>query len=62
MQEQAQELVAGSLRTGDGLGEQSPGLIRLDGIVGQQADNEAMTQQDVVAELTGAFDSLPAKR
>ena len=48
-------MVAGSLGAGDRLGEQLPGPRRVDG---QEIEEQAHGQQDVVAEPPGALDRL----
>jgi hypothetical protein len=53
-------MVAGSLNAGDGLGEQRPGLRRVNEGVGQQAIREAHAEQDIITQLPGALDSVPS--
>ena len=53
------EMVAGSFGAGDRFGEQLPGPGRVDG---QEIQEQAPGQQDVVAEPAGALDSLLPER
>ena len=42
-------MVAGSLRAGDGLGEERSGVRGVDKGVAQQIRHEALAQQDIIA-------------
>jgi hypothetical protein len=48
-QEVGNQMVAGSLRAGDGLGEERSGVGGVDKGVAQQIRHEALAQQDIIA-------------
>jgi hypothetical protein len=56
------KMVAGSPGSGDGLGEQRLGVSKVDQGLPHQVLREAEAEQDIIAELPGELDRLPAGR
>jgi hypothetical protein len=60
VQEVGDEMVAGSLCAGDGLGQEWAGVRGIDDGVAQQEIREAVAEQDIIAQPSRTLDGFPS--